>query len=114
MSNALALKTIGVMHTPRSEKQLRYATYACMALALVCLLFYPEIASAQDAKSKVAGAAQKAYDLIFSVVYWICGIAVIVSGLAATFGRMEWSQFGKIVAGIVVVFSATSIIDYFK
>ena len=94
--------------------QIRWLVLAGFATFLLLTLFYPDQAFAQDARSKVAGAGQKAFDLVFSVVYWLCGIAVVVSGLGATFGRMEWGRFGQIVAGIVVVFSATIIVDYFK
>lgn len=89
------------------------ALLGLFALLVACLLF-PELAFAQDAKAKIGAAAQGAYDLVFTIVYWICAIAVTVSGLGAMFGRMEWGRFGQIVAGIVVVFSATLIVDYFK
>lgn len=91
----------------------RWLPLAILAFVVVTVLF-PEFAFAQDARQKIGEASQKAYDLVFTVVYWICAIAVIVSGLGATFGRMEWGRFGQIVAGIVVVFSSTLIVDYFQ
>lgn len=96
------------------QLQWGWVTITLFAAFLLLTLLYPDQAFAQDARTKVAAAGQKAFDLVFSVVYWICGIAVVVSGLAATFGRMEWGRFGQIIAGIVVVFGATAIVDYFK
>lgn len=98
----------------RTEAALRWAVFGSFAFVVAVALFYPELAFAQDARTRVGESAQKAFDLVFEVVYWICAIAVVVCGLAATFGRMEWGRFGQIVAGIVVVFGAVGIVDYFK
>lgn len=92
---------------------IRWLPVVLMALVLLSM-FFPEVAFAQEARQKVADAGKKAYDLVFSVVYWLCGIAVVIAGLGATFGRMEWGRFGQIVAGIVVVFSSMMIVEYFQ
>lgn len=87
--------------------------WGVLILAALALIF-PELAFAQDAKAKIAGAGQKAYDIVFEVVYWLCLIAVIGAGAAAMFGRIEWSKFGQLVLGIVIIFSATAVVDYFR
>lgn len=92
----------------------RLMPFAVVALVFAVCMLFPDLAFAQDAKAKVSQAGKDAFDLVFAIVYWVCGIAVMVAGLGATFGRMEWGRFGQIVAGIVVVFSAAMIVDYFK
>ena len=105
---------LAILSHPRTQSRVNLLAFTMLAALTALLLLFPDLAFAQDAAGKVSATAKKAYDLVFSVVYYLCAIAVIVSGLAATFGRMEWGQFGKIVAGIVVVFSATAMVDYFK
>lgn len=97
-----------------AAKAISWAPFALISVLVLVALLFPEYAFAQDAKQKVGAAAKKAFDIVFEIVYWMCAIAVVVAGLGATFGRMEWGKFGQIVAGIVVVFASTLIVDYFK
>lgn len=100
--------------SPGIARAMQWAPFVMTALLVLSALLFPEMAFAQDAKQKIADAGKKSFDLVFSVAYWICGIAVIVTGLGATFGDMQWSRFGKVVAGTVVVFCAELIINYFQ
>jgi len=102
-----------VLNSPASRAT-RWAPLALVAVVMLAALLFPELAFAEDAKAKIAATGKKAFDLVFSVVYWLCAIAVVGGGVGAMMGRMEWGRFGQIVAGIVVVFSATMMVDYFQ
>jgi type IV secretion system protein VirB2 len=39
-------------------------------------------------------------------------IAVIVTGIMALTGRIEWLRFGYVLMGVVIVFGAAGIVDY--
>jgi len=39
-------------------------------------------------------------------------IAIIISGVLAMFGKMQWSWVVNIVIGIVLIFGGASIVDY--
>jgi len=41
-------------------------------------------------------------------------IAVVGMGLAAMFGKLEWSTAGKVIAGIVIIRGAPAIVSFFE
>lgn len=41
-------------------------------------------------------------------------LAIIVMGVAASFGKMEWGTVGKVAAGIIIANGATTIVDYLQ
>lgn len=41
-------------------------------------------------------------------------LAIIVMGLAAAFGKMEWGTVAKVTGGIVIANGATTIVDYLQ
>lgn len=97
-----------------SEMQKRWILLGLFAAFVLLTALYPDLAFAQDAKSRVAAAGQKTYDLVFQVIYWGSAIALTVCGLAWGFGRMELQRFLQIAAGITLAFAATAFVDYFK
>lgn len=109
----LIAPTNGVQPPTRGVATNRMAFAALLALLAIAALLVPDIARAEDAATKINEAGQKAYDLVFTVAYWICGIGVVGGGVAATAGRIEWSRFGQIAGGITVVFSSLMLVDYF-
>ncbi len=107
-------RRIPALPSTLNEKYLRWAAFALVALVVGVMLFYPELAFAQDAKARIEAAGKKTYDLIFSIAYWLCAAAVVGVGFTAMSGRMEWSRAGYVALGVTIVFSALLLVDYFK
>lgn len=82
-----------------------------LALLLVCSI---APAFAQDAASIIQSKTSTAYNLVYTAVYGLMGIALLVCFLGALFGRMEWSRFGLVCAGIVGCGAITVIIQTFS
>lgn len=75
-------------------------------------LFLPELALAQAAPWEAA--AQNTYNLIMSIARWVAIIGVVGCGAAAIFGKLSWDWAGKIIIGLVLIFGATQLVDYFQ
>lgn len=93
---------------------MRWSPILLLVAFAALLYFVPELAFAQDAKAKVTANAQKSYDLVFTWAYYICAAIIVLTGLGAMTGRMEWKTFGFVALGIGIIFSGTAIVDYFK
>lgn len=84
-----------------------------VALAVTTLLAaVPEIAYAQAAPWE--STAQNTYNLIMSIARWVAIIGIVGCGLAALFGKLSWEWAGKIIIGLVLIFGATHLVDYFR
>lgn len=83
-----------------------------LILAALVLASIPELAFAQSAPWE--SAAQNTYNLIMSIVRWVAMIGVVGCGVAALFGKLSWDWAGKIIIGLVLIFGATQLVDYFR
>lgn len=88
-----------------------------LASAVVCLVaFEPSIAGA--AAVPAAGADDNLTNAANSILGLMTGtlgkavatIAVVVMGMMAMFGKLEWERAFKVILGIAIVFGAASII----
>jgi type IV secretion system protein VirB2 len=80
---------------------------AFMAVALLAVV--PDLALAGPWDS----VAQNVLDIFTGgLTRTIAIIAVIVCGLMAFFGKMQWSWAINIIIGIVLVFGSTTVVDY--
>lgn len=93
---------------------LRWAPILLLVAFAALIFLVPDLAFAQDAKAKVTANAKKSYDLVFSWAYYICAAIIVLTGLGAMTGRMEWKTFGFVALGIGIIFSGTAIVDYFQ
>jgi len=87
---------------------------AAFALALLAVISLPELAIAQDAVQKLEDTGRKAYELVFTVVYWLAALGILAVGAGAFLGRLEWARAGQVIGGIFIVFAGTSLVDYFR
>lgn len=84
-----------------------------MALLVTALLVaLPGAAFAQSAPWETA--AENTYQLIMSIARWVAIIGIVGCGAAAFFGKLSWDWAGKIIIGLVLVFGATQLVDYFQ
>ncbi len=98
----------------RATALLRYWPMLLLIALVAAFAFFPELAMAQDAKAKVAANAKKSYELVFEWAYYICAAIIVLTGLGAMTGRMEWKTFGFVALGVGIIFSGTAIVDYFR
>jgi type IV secretory pathway VirB2 component (pilin) len=78
-------------------------------LAVAVLAIVPDLALAGPWDS----VAQNVLDIFTGgLTRTIAIIAVIVCGLMAFFGKMQWSWAINIIIGIVLVFGSTTVVDY--
>lgn len=97
------------------HNNIRRNTTGLLMIALVALFFFmPELAFAQDAKSMIAQKGKDAYDLVYTGIYSVLGLGLLIAFGMASFGRMEWSRVGMIVIGIVGAGATTAIVQYFQ
>ena len=80
------------------------------AFALVAFAASP--AHAQAAGGDIGSFIQNIVDFLNSnVIRGLAVIAVIVTGIAWTFGNLDLRRAGTVVVGIIVVFGAATIVD---
>jgi type IV secretory pathway VirB2 component (pilin) len=107
------MKSIALPHADAGATT-KMLVLAAFALALIAVMSLPEIAVAQDAVQKLEDTGRKAYELVFTVVYWLAALGVLAVGAAAFLGRLEWHRAGQVIGGIFIVFAGTSLVDYFR
>jgi type IV secretion system protein VirB2 len=83
-----------------------------IALAVLALVAVPSVAMAQGAPWESTG--QRTFDMIMSIARWVAMVGIVACGLAAFFGKLSWDWAGKIIIGLVLVFAAPQIVDYFR
>lgn len=81
---------------------------------LLLLTLLPGMALADDAKSKLTAKAKDVFDIIFELAYWGCGIVAVASILGWMASKVEGSTLLKVLAGSVLLFSVTLLLDYAK
>ena len=90
------------------RKGLKFKTVGKLAL-LAGLVLAPEMASAapwDDTASKVLEIFTGGLTRTLAI------IAIIISGVLAMFGKMQWTWVVNIVIGIVLIFGGAAIVDY--
>ncbi len=78
-------------------------------LVLQIALTDPAIAQTTEVWTKTATSLLAEFN---AVLRPLSVIAIIVMGLAAGFGKMEWGLVAKVGAGIIVANGATTIVDF--
>lgn len=69
-------------------------------------------AFAQSVGGNIGTFFQNLIDLLNNnVIRSLAIIAVIVCGVSAMFGRLDWHRAGTVVIGIIVIFGAATIVD---
>lgn len=81
---------------------------ALTTLVVLALSVFPESAFAQDILSEKGEAAM---GWIKKAVYFILVVAVMGSGVMASFGRMSWATVGQVLVGSIVAGLATEVVD---
>lgn len=89
-----------------------YGRYAAAALISAFLILLPDVLLASDPDYQIS-------NTLCEVVRWLNGstgravatIAVIVVGVMALAGRLNWSMAIIVVAGIAILFGAKSIVE---
>lgn len=94
------------------EQQSKQLVKFVLTSAAVCLVaFEPSIAAA-NAGDGLTNAANKILGLLTGTLgKAVATIAVVVMGLMAMFGKLEWERAFKVILGIAIVFGAASIIQ---
>lgn len=92
------------------SKTAKRQSYLSMAFMMFFLMLAPDMALAAD--DPVTGFFQNILDILNGgLTRIIATIAVIVLGIMALRGKLEWSRAGAVIGGIFIIFSATAIID---
>lgn len=88
----------------KSKKQVVKSLLIVSAISLI-----PEIAVAEPWDST----AEKVLEIFTGgLTRTLAIIAIIISGVLAMFGKMQWSWVINIVLGIVLIFGGAAIVDY--
>ena len=88
---------------------LRTLNYLAMLLVAVCFVCMPDLAFAEPWDD----AAKKVVEIFTGgLARTLAVIAVIALGIAALAGRLSWDWAIKIILGIVLIFGASTIVDY--
>lgn len=91
----------------------RVLSWVVMLGIVAVSAFAPHLALAQAAGGGLNGLCTQANNAIGWIqtgVYFILVVAVLGSGVAAAFGRMEWATVGRILIGCIVAGLATALV----
>jgi type IV secretory pathway VirB2 component (pilin) len=89
--------------------------WPCLALMLFFVAwpaFGQGIVSDGGELETVTTAAESILATMNSILRVVSIIVVMGCGLAAGFGRMEWSRFGTVFIGLVIANAATTVVEY--
>lgn len=93
----------------QTETTLTMQIVTPLIAALVCVLLVSDPAHA----SVFDNFGQAVLDILNNTFMRVIAIvAVIVTGIMALTGRVEWLRFGYVLLGVVIVFGAAGIVDY--
>lgn len=95
------------------KKIVGYTPFLLCVLIVGLMLAFPAFAQ-QDATAIVKAKTQSAYNLVYTGVYGLLGIGLIVCFLGALKGKMDWSQFAYACLAVVGVGSITALIQFFS
>ena len=91
------------------------SSWACLALMLFFVVwpaFGQGVVSDGGELETVTTAAESILATMNSILRVVSIIVVMGCGLAAGFGRMEWSRFGIVFIGLVIANAATTVVEY--
>jgi len=95
---------------------LQRITHAARPLVPMLAILFLQFGLSNDALAQGTEVWTKTANSVLSelnaILRPVSVIAIMVLGLAAGFGKMEWGTVGKIAAGIIVANGATTIVDY--
>ncbi len=89
------------------------APTAWIAAGFICLMMAsPAAAQSTEVGGQIGSFIQNIVDLLnSSVIRGLAIIAVILTGIAWMFGHLDMRRAGTVVVGIIVIFSASAIVD---
>ena len=90
----------------------KWATTCLMVLAVAACFMMPDMAHAAGL-SKAATGMQKFLDEIQPIVRIAAIISIIGAGIGYTANMVDKSMFVKIIAGIIIIASASEIVNFF-
>jgi type IV secretion system protein VirB2 len=103
------------MMTPQPRPQTRssspYVTSAFYAIAGLLLFFGPTEFAMANVLDNLGNAILEVLNSTF--LRAIAIVAVIIVGLVALRGRMDWGIALWVILGIIIIFSAAAIVDFF-
>ncbi len=111
MTNYLLLPALSQirLNASRLANSAKPALPVLALIAMQVVLTDPAIAQTTEVWTKTATSLLAEFN---AVLRPLSVIAIIVMGLAAGFGKMEWSLVAKVGAGIIVANGATTIVDF--
>jgi type IV secretion system protein VirB2 len=113
---AIQPEYIDAMSAVEREQQSKQLVRFVLVSAVVFLVaFEPSLAMAEDAADDgLTNAATKILGLLTgNLGKAVATIAVVIMGMMAMFGKLEWERAFKVVLGIAIVFGAASIMKLF-
>lgn len=105
-------KATAVLASKRFDRAMNALIFV-LAFLLPCLAF-AQGTSGGDAQAIVQAKSQDAYNLTYTLVYGVMGIALLACYLGALFGKMEWNRFAQCCGGIVGCGAITALIQFFS
>lgn len=97
-----------MISVPARGAPIRLATLAILGLTLAT----PALAQTTGAAGNIGGFLQNLIDLLNSnVIRALAIIAIILTGIAWMFGHLDLRRAGTVIVGIIVIFSASTIVD---
>lgn len=91
----------------------RKARLAVLALVAGLLVLDPSLASAAETENPWSGVMKKITDSVTGPLGQSLGvIAIMVMGIMAMFGRLAWDMALKVIFGVLLVFSASTIVNW--
>ena len=95
-----------------SEQFYRRAMFSLLLLLALLIISSPELAMAatpwEDSLDKIKGI------LTGGMAQGIATIAIVVLGIMAAAGKLEWGTAIKVIVGLVLIFGATNIVNWAK
>jgi type IV secretion system protein VirB2 len=97
-----------------ADNDARKARLAVLALVAGLLVLDPSLAMAEDATTNPwSGVMKKITDSVTGPLGQSLGvIAIMVMGIMAMFGRLAWDMALKVIFGVLLVFSASTIVNW--
>lgn len=112
-------KTSRLDASQRKDRHHNFAKFV-MVSAVVAVALEPSLAMATSTVGTVTN-SKNFQDMIQSVIAFMTGtiaksvavLAVVFLGFMAMAGKLAWDVAGKVILGIILIFSATQIVELF-
>lgn len=99
-------------HHQQNAKKAAHAAKPLVPMLAILFLQFGLANSASAATEVWTTTANSVLSEFNAILRPVSVVAIIIMGLAAGFGKMEWGTVAKIAAGIIVANGATTIVDY--